>query len=492
MHVGAVPCIRLQMKRDKSTEVFHSTPLRNACDRNVGFANVTGEMLSPIPDSKKIQNIQSDHNYSSELNETESGDRVIESNELDVKNKSMSTDYPEEFMVENNETINSEADAGLFSNHLQFQGNDIMIKNETKATEATQKPKSLVSYEETDENKSSPKQEDGAEKSENSLELNVTTCADDDEKLEDGQKILSEQDISTTDRDRTIDPDETVDPNEDEVGKKEADQQSMNNTEKGDKQTESENVIGSSQEIVQPMRMRLALRGPKACTSKVTVRIRDLNIDLATPLEKNQVFTIQTDDKTKDTSIVQYCCNKCQQRLHTPDGYETHMFHAHRIRNIEKYPPTIIKKSYKSPESLHLDTENSISADNADNKDESAKDAASMSAENARGGIDHPDIPDEEPENENYMQGEKKKTNEKDNTASDEMNQSSKSAAKDSTDTANNSYLGASDSKPLLSLKNWSMTMYQKQEPTVQCPECPVKLFYKSGLKHHYKTHVRQ
>ena len=85
MHVGAVPRIRLQMKKDKSTEVFHSTPLRNACDRNVGFANVTGEMLSPIPDSKKIQNIQSDHNYSSELNEMESGDRVIESNELDVE-----------------------------------------------------------------------------------------------------------------------------------------------------------------------------------------------------------------------------------------------------------------------------------------------------------------------------------------------------------------------------------------------------------------------
>ena len=26
----------------------------------------------------------------------------------------------------------------------------------------------------------------------------------------------------------------------------------------------------------------------------------------------------------------------------------------------------------------------------------------------------------------------------------------------------------------------------------VQCPECPVKFVYKSGLKHHYETHVRQ
>ena len=168
------------------------------------------------------------------------------------------------------------------------------------------------------------------------------------------------------------------------------------------------------------------------------------------------------------------------------------MFHAHRIRNIEKYPPTIIKKSYKSPESLRLETENSLSEDDTDNKDKSPKHSASMSADNATGGTDNPDIPDEEHENENDMQGEKKKTNEKDDMASDEMNQGSKSAANESTDTANNSYLGPSDFQPLLSLKNWSTTMYQKDELTVQCPECPQKFFYKSGLKHHYETHVRQ
>ena len=160
MHVSEVPRIRLQMNKDKSTELFHSTPLRNACDPNVGFANVTGEMLSPIPKSKKIQSIHNDHNYSSELNETESGDRVIASNELDVKDKSMSTDYPEEFMVENNETINSEVDAGLLSNHPQFQGNNVMIVNEAEVTEVTHKLKSLVSYEVTDDNKSASKQED--------------------------------------------------------------------------------------------------------------------------------------------------------------------------------------------------------------------------------------------------------------------------------------------------------------------------------------------
>ena len=138
VHVGEVPRIKLNINKDKSREVFHSTSLRNACDPNVAFPNVTGEILSPFPESKKVETIHNDHNYSSELNEMESGERVIESNELDVKDKSMSTDYPEEFMVENNESINSEADAGLLANYPQFQGKDIMIVNEAEATEGTQ------------------------------------------------------------------------------------------------------------------------------------------------------------------------------------------------------------------------------------------------------------------------------------------------------------------------------------------------------------------
>ena len=106
------------------------------------------------------------------------------------------------------------------------------------------------------------KQEDGNEQSESSLELNMTTCAD-DEKLEDGQKILSQQDITTTYPDRTIDPDETVDLNKNEIGDRNDDQQSVDNKEKENKQNESENVIASSQELVHPVRMHLGLRKAK-------------------------------------------------------------------------------------------------------------------------------------------------------------------------------------------------------------------------------------
>ena len=71
---------------------------------------------------------------------------------------------------------------------MQFQGKDIMIVNEAEATEGTQQPKSLVSYEVTDDNEISSKQEDGNEQSESSPEPNMTTCAD-DEKLEMDKKF---------------------------------------------------------------------------------------------------------------------------------------------------------------------------------------------------------------------------------------------------------------------------------------------------------------
>ena len=115
-----------------------------------------------------------------------------------------------------------------------------------------------------------------------------------------------------------------------------------------------------------------------------------------------------------------------------------------------------------------------------------------MSAKKETGGTDNPNIPDKDNGNEYVMHCEKNNNNNNEDTASDDMNQSSKSAANDSTETAKNSDLWASDSQPLLSLKNWSMKMYQKDELTVQCPECPTKFYYKSGLKHHYETHVRQ
>ena len=69
---------------------------------------------------------------------------------------------------------------------------------------------------------------------------------------------------------------------------------------------------------------------------------------------RDDVLKLQKEQESEDNFIVQYCCNKCQTRTFTRAGYETHLLHAHQIRNADKYPPTLLRKTFKSPESLHV------------------------------------------------------------------------------------------------------------------------------------------
>ena len=155
----------------------------------------------------------------------------------------------------------------------------------------------------------------------------------------------------------------TIDPNECatmiEPGKAQnvhkVTEQTANNT--GNKvENNTENVIADSIEEETPKRRRLGIFGPKFKRQKVSVKLQDISVDLAMPLNQESVLNVKKADESQDNYIVQYCCDKCQQRTFTLEGYETHLFHAHQIRNVDKYPPTMIRKTYKSPESLHLES----------------------------------------------------------------------------------------------------------------------------------------
>ena len=89
------------------------------------------------------------------------------------------------------------------------------------------------------------------------------------------------------------------------------------------------------------------------------------------PLNEDSVLNVQKADESEDNFIVQYCSNKCQQRTFTVEGYETHLLHAHQIRNVDKYPPTMIRKTFKSPESLQLESVSSDQSQSNDNTEES-------------------------------------------------------------------------------------------------------------------------
>ena len=83
----------------------------------------------------------------------------------------------------------------------------------------------------------------------------------------------------------------------------------------------------------------------------VKISLKDIKKDIGSDLNENSHFLVETDNEDKCTKLVSYGCNKCKYICFTMVGYETHMFHLHRIRNIEKYPPTVFKRNIGPPTS---------------------------------------------------------------------------------------------------------------------------------------------
>ena len=81
----------------------------------------------------------------------------------------------------------------------------------------------------------------------------------------------------------------------------------------------------------------------------IKISLKDIKKDIGTDLNENSSFLVKTDNEDKCTKLVSYGCNKCKYICFTTVGYETHMFHSHRIRNIEKYPPTVFKRNIGPP-----------------------------------------------------------------------------------------------------------------------------------------------
>ena len=81
----------------------------------------------------------------------------------------------------------------------------------------------------------------------------------------------------------------------------------------------------------------------------IKISLKDIKKDIGSDLNENSSFLVETDNEDKCTKLVSYGCNKCKYICFTTVGYETHMFHSHRICNIEKYPPTVFKRNIGPP-----------------------------------------------------------------------------------------------------------------------------------------------
>ena len=337
---------------------MHSTPVRKRQGSQNHFQTLGEELFSPIVHKDKVKSVHSDHNYSLDCKTNKLGDSLEEFTDLGDK-QSMSTEYPENSVVDAIRSINSEEESAALVDYPALDRTDGMDQLQSNIVDGNSEP---------ERNKSDDGHSSGSE------EIDVDNCdidganlsdkEEDVEKLEDGQRILPSENGELSDQDKTIDPDATIDPTvnaEPKITKNLVVQEDVHDQKHGE--TNSENVIEDTENGSTQKRRRLGIFGPKFKHQKLSVKLQDVSVDLAMPLNKDDVLKLQKEQESEDNFIVQYCCNKCQKRTFTRAGYETHLLHAHQIRNADKYPPTLLRKTFKSPESLHV---NSVSS--ADNE----------------------------------------------------------------------------------------------------------------------------
>ena len=324
--------------------------------------------------------------------------------------------------------------------------------------------------------------------------VNLTDKEEEVEKSEDGQRILPSEIGDVADQDETVDPDATINPTvngEENTTKNVVVQEDVHGQRHGE--NNSENVIEDTENGCTPKRTHLGIFGLKFKCQKVSVKLQDLSVDLAMPLNKDDVFNVQKEQETEENFIVQYCCNQCKQRTFTREGYETHLLHAHQIRNADKYPPTVLRKTFKSPESLHLDSVSSANNESQENiEKESENEETRMEAVTEK--PTSPNNEDIDNRNESAMEQAKKNSEEnaeqnEDQSLKENLGDNTEKSSNETTESAEPALMDSSQSEPLMYPHFSEQFLKHPKKPTVQCPVCPQKFFYEGGLKHHLETH---
>ena len=463
---------------------MHSTPVKKSQGSQNHFQTLGEELFSPIVHKDKVKSVHSDHNYLLDCKTNKLGDSSEEFTDLGDK-QSMPTEYPENSVVDAMRSINSEEESTALVDYPALDGTDGMDQLQSNIVDGNSEPE----RNKTDDGHSSGSEEidvdncdiDGA---------NLSDKEEDVEKLEDGQRILPSENGELSDPVETIDPDATIDPTvnaEPKITKNLVVQEDVHDQRHGE--TNSENVIEDTENGSTQKRRRLGIFGPKFKRHKLSVKLQDVSVDLAMPLNKDDVLKLQKEQESEDNFIVQYCCNKCQKRTFTRAGYETHLLHAHQIRNADKYPPTLLRKTFKSPESLHV---NSVSS--ADNEYEENIEKESENEETGMDAVtEEPTSPNNDdidnPNNSEIDQGEitteENAENKDDESSKEDVPDNPENSINETTESAEHALMDSSQSEPLM----YPHFSEHPDEPTVQCPECPQKFFYKGGLKHHLETH---
>ena len=230
--IGTVPRIKLTVKKNDTQNIMHSTPARKTQGSQKEFQPLGEEIFSPIVHKDKVQMVDSDHNYSLDSKTNKLGETSGKFTDLDDKH-SMSTDYPEQSVVDASRSINSEEESAALVDYPALDRADGMDQLQSNIVDGNKEPERPIS----DDGLSSGTEEidvdncdidrfgeaDQNEEPENLDDSQRILPSDDGviacEQSEDGkceedvQKILPAEDGYIADPNETIDPDITIDPN---------------------------------------------------------------------------------------------------------------------------------------------------------------------------------------------------------------------------------------------------------------------------------------
>ena len=93
-----------------------------------------------------------------------------------------------------------------------------------------------------------------------------------------------------------------------------------------------------------PKKRRLGMTGPVFTKSTLSVNLSDVSRELNIPKEQSVVETGISEGKQV---VRKYMCKKCPEMFFTRNGYERHLLHTCKIRNVAEYEPEIIEKTIK-------------------------------------------------------------------------------------------------------------------------------------------------
>ena len=245
---------------------------------------------------------------------------------------------------------------------------------------------------------------------------------------------------------------------------------------------------------------RLGMGGPAFTKRRLQVKMQDISTDSDKGPKNPQA-------EGNNSVLRKLMCTKCPEMFFTMEGYQRHLFKAHKIRCFEKHPPQVIEKTVKQNSQETYETNYRIlKSKDSDKEDDAVKSTVETYQETEMGGEDDenktlqqddtvPTLPGKD-----YKSGEHHENTEETVVT---MNGKSKKARTSKKRKGKKSHLTNSpkknvtdsgkeeeeESESYMRLRSAIQEIYDinREKPTVKCIGCETLFFSEDGMRTHFQ-----